>query len=123
MDSSLASNSPRDCPTTREESELMWTFLAPAALARSRPASTASYSATLCEALNSNLRACSVTNPSGDSRTIPAPPPLSIGGSINMENPRAHLSFTLKRIRFGLWNGASHDKIIHDVISHVALWA
>src|SRR5436190_22000961 len=76
MDSSLASNSPRDCPTTREESELMWTFLAPAALARSRPASTASYSAALFEALNPNLRACSVTNPSGDSRTIPAPPPV-----------------------------------------------
>src|SRR3954466_9960551 len=76
MDSSLASNSPIDCPTTRAESELMWTCLAPAALARSRPASTASYSATLFEALNSNLRACSVTNPSGDSKTTPAPPPV-----------------------------------------------
>src|SRR4051812_41755767 len=76
--SSFTSYSRVDCPTTNWESDRMQSFLAPAALAKSIPAHTASYSATLLVTLNPNLRACLVISHSGDLRTTPAPPPTSL---------------------------------------------
>ena len=75
---SFASKSPLTCPMTSCESLFSTIFWAPSALAILRPASKASYSASLLVIGNLSWTPYSRTSFSGKVMTMPAPPPCCV---------------------------------------------